>query len=136
MGARTCVVLAIVAASCAARTDVETWTAAPPPAANQVGRVESVREVATENTAAASAGAVLGGLLGGIVTSSTGLSMLFGVVIGGVTGAVIAPMPPKSVYEVLVRFDDGSTRTYDYDKVAPFAPGDRVIVGESGLVRG
>jgi hypothetical protein len=37
---------------------------------------------------------------------------------------------------VSVRFDDGSAAIFDYGGASPFAPGDRVVVLDSGLARG
>ncbi|MCM2288825.1 MAG: glycine zipper 2TM domain-containing protein [Sulfuritalea sp.] len=114
--------------------------ATPPPAiCNECGVVESVREVAVEPKGSGG-GAIAGGLLGGIIANQIGKGTTrdIATVLGAVGGAYAGNHIEKSVkeskrYDVLVRFEDGSTRSFSSESVPAWQSGDRVRL-QNGLL--
>jgi outer membrane lipoprotein SlyB len=111
--------------------------AAAAPAKNwcgSCGNVESVREINTRAEGSglgAAGGAVLGGLLGNQVGSGHGrqLATVAGAVGGAVMGnQVEGNMKATHSYEIRVRLDDGSSRTFNQQSVPGWNEGDRVKV--------
>lgn len=111
--------------------------AAPAPVAavcRDCGVVESVREVAREGEASglgAVAGGVLGAVLGNQVGGGRGKDVA--TVLGGVGGAVAGHQIEKSRnrqvdYEIVVRFDDGTSRVMTQPTQPAWRQGDRVRV--------
>ncbi len=98
------------------------------------GVIESVREVAREGEASglgAVAGGVLGAVLGNQVGGGRGKDVA--TVLGGVGGAVAGHQIEKSRnrqvdYEIVVRFDDGSSRVMTQPTQPAWRQGDRVRV--------
>ncbi|MGV7210214.1 glycine zipper 2TM domain-containing protein [Oxalobacteraceae bacterium A2-2] len=109
--------------------------AAPAPAVcGNCGVVESVREIQTRaqgSGVGAAGGAILGGLLGNQVGSGHGrqLATVAGAVGGAVAGNQIeGNMKATRSYEIVVRMDNGKTRTL-HQKAAPaFRSGDAVRI--------
>ncbi|MDE2595016.1 MAG: glycine zipper 2TM domain-containing protein [Burkholderiales bacterium] len=122
----------------AARHTTETAQGAQPgqpqaaPVCDYCGTVDSVRAVQQEGQGSG-VGAVAGGVLGGVVgnqmgkgSGKTALTIL-GAIGGGVAGNEIEKhQKAETVYDVTVRMDDGSMRTFK-QKTAP-ATGSRVEV--------
>lgn len=114
--------------------------ATPPPAiCSECGVVESVREVAVEPKGSGG-GAIAGGLLGGIIANQIGKGTTrdIATVLGAVGGAYAGNHIEKSVkeskrYDVVVRFEDGSTRSFSSDSVPAWQSGDRVRL-QNGLL--
>ena len=114
--------------------------AAPAPAiCSECGVVESVREVALEPKGSGG-GAVAGGLLGGIIANQIGKGTTrdIATLLGAVGGAYAGNHIEKSVkeskrYDVLVRFEDGSSRTFSSESVPAWQSGDRVRL-QNGLL--
>ncbi|SCU75996.1 Outer membrane lipoprotein SlyB (fragment) [Cupriavidus necator] len=84
-------------------------------------------------------GAVVGGLLGNQVGKGNG--RIVGTVVGAVGGGVAGNQIEKTVskdthYEVRVRMDDGSHRTFTYEKDPAVQPGERVHLENGALMRG
>lgn len=98
------------------------------------GVVESVREVAREGDASglgAVAGGVLGAVLGNQVGGGRGKDVA--TVLGGVGGALAGHQIEKSRnrqvdYEIVVRFDDGTSRVMTQPTPPAWRQGDRVKV--------
>lgn len=96
------------------------------------GVVEAINEVTTvpDGTGAGGvAGGVVGGLLGNQIGKGNGrtAATILGVVGGAVAGNQIEKtMKKKLSYEVVVRFDDGTTRTFPSDTPPAWREGDRV----------
>ncbi|MFD2365911.1 glycine zipper 2TM domain-containing protein [Pseudoduganella sp. GCM10020061] len=103
------------------------------------GNIESVRKVTTRargTGVGAAGGAVLGGLLGNQVGGGTGRDIA--TVAGAVGGAVIGNqvegnMKATTRYEVRVRLDDGSERTFTRDTAPPWRNGQRVRIVNGGI---
>jgi outer membrane lipoprotein SlyB len=111
--------------------------AAAAPAKNwcsNCGNVESVREItqrAQGSGVGAAGGAILGGLLGNQVGSGHGrqLATVAGAVGGAVVGnQVEGNMKASHSYEIRVRLDDGSSRTFHQQNAPGWHTGDRVRV--------
>jgi outer membrane lipoprotein SlyB len=108
----------------------------PPPA--RVGTVESLREV-VEQKDPSGAGLLVGGLVGGglgsLIGSGTGRTVA--TVVGAVGGAYAGNRIEKSqgqvVYQVGIKYDDGSWATIRQAAPTGLRIGDRVRVTEYGL---
>lgn len=102
------------------------------------GNVESVREITTRAKGSglgAAGGAVLGGLLGNQIGDGSGRKIA--TVAGAVGGAVVGNqvegnMKATRSYEVRVRLDDGSSRTFTQQS-ANWSAGDRVRIVDGQL---
>jgi outer membrane lipoprotein SlyB len=114
---------------------------APPPGAEpprpfcrNCGVIESVREVEKKNAGVGS-GTVIGGIAGGVLGNQIGRGngrsamTVLGAIGGAVAGHEIEKNTnkPKS-YEIVVRFEDGSTQLITQDAPPPWRSGDRVRV--------
>jgi outer membrane lipoprotein SlyB len=103
------------------------------------GNVESIREITTRargSGVGAGAGAILGGLLGNQVGSGRGRSLA--TVAGAVGGAVMGNQVEGNMhayhsYEIRVRLDDGSLRTFHQRSVPAWRTGDRVRIVKGTL---
>jgi outer membrane lipoprotein SlyB len=114
---------------------------APRPVYAEFGRVENIGviQIAQRQTGA---GAVLGAVIGGIVGNSVGRGMGravatgAGVVGGAVAGDVIEGRTrhDDEVFRVQVRFDNGSVRDFDFQRIDDLRVGDRVKF-ENGQVQ-
>jgi len=84
------------------------------------------------------AGGVLGGVLGHQVGGGRGkdLATVAGAVGGAYAGnAVEKNIKTKTVYQVVVKLEDGQTRTFSYNAVSAFRVGDKIKVTDGKLVR-
>ena len=117
--------------------------AAPPPAiCRECGVVETVTEVPVQ-AKASGGGAVAGGIIGGIVGNQIGkgttrdIATVLGAVGGAYAGNHIEKSSKESKrYDVVVRFEDGSTRTFSSDSPPAWHIGDRVRLQNGGLTAG
>ena len=118
--------------------------AAPAPAEPAIcptcGVVSSVRAVEQKGQGTgigAVGGAVAGGVLGHQMGGGRGRDVMtvIGAVAGGLGGHEIEKNVRKVVkHEVSVRFEDGSTRSFTYDKTPMFRSGDHVRLAQGELV--
>lgn len=103
------------------------------------GNIESVRKVTTRargTGVGAAGGAVLGGLLGNQIGGGRGrdLATVAGAVGGAVVGnQVEGNMRATTSYQVRVRMDDGSVRTFNRETAPPYRNGERVRIVNGGL---
>jgi outer membrane lipoprotein SlyB len=103
------------------------------------GNVESVRTVthrAQGSGVGAAGGAILGGLLGNQVGSGHGrqLATVAGAVGGAVMGnQVEGNMKASTSYEIRVRLDDGTLRTFHQQSAPQWRTGDRVRIVKGSL---
>lgn len=113
--------------------------AVTPPICHECGTVESIREVVAKGEGSplgAIAGGVLGGVLGHQVGRGSGKDLA--TIAGAVGGAFAGHEVEKNVrtntqYQVAVRFDDGSVRSYTLAN-ANWRTGDRVRLANGNLV--
>jgi outer membrane lipoprotein SlyB len=103
------------------------------------GNVESIRQIshrAEGSGLGAAGGAVLGGLLGNQVGGGTGrtLATAAGAIGGAVVGnQVEGNMKATHTYEIRVRLDDGSQRTFNQSAAPSWSTGDRVKIVKGRL---
>jgi outer membrane lipoprotein SlyB len=103
------------------------------------GNVESVRTITTRahgSGVGAAGGAILGGLLGNQVGSGHGrqLATVAGAVGGAVVGnQVEGNMNANTSYEIRVRLDDGTLRTFHQQSTPRWRHGDRVRIVKGSL---
>jgi outer membrane lipoprotein SlyB len=113
-----------------------------PAICNECGVVDAVREVAVEPKGSGG-GAVAGGVVGGILGNQIGKGTTrdIATVLGAVGGAFAGNHIEKSVkeakrYDVIVRFEDGSTRTFSSETPPQWQSGDRVRLQNGVLTAG
>ena len=106
----------------------------PPAPCHDCGVIEAVREV-THDGEGSGLGAVAGGVVGGVVGNQIGngrgrdLATLAGIVGGAMAGHQIEKTQRKTAqYEIVVRFDDNSTRKFTQDQPSAWQPGECVKV--------
>jgi outer membrane lipoprotein SlyB len=103
------------------------------------GNIESIRAIKTRargSGVGAAGGALLGGLLGNQVGSGHGrqLATVAGAVGGAVMGnQVEGNMKADTSYEIRVRLDDGTLRTFHQHSAPPWRTGDRVRIVKGTL---
>jgi len=103
------------------------------------GNVESIRQITTRaqgSGVGAAGGAILGGLLGNQVGSGHGrqLATVAGAVGGAVMGnQVEGNMKANHSYEIRVRLDDGTLRTFHQQSAPQWRTGDRVRIVKGSL---
>ena len=108
----------------------------PPPA--RAGTVESIREV-VEQKDPSGAGLIVGGLVGGglgsLVGSGTGrtVATVVGALGGAYAGNRIEKSQSQVVYQIGVKYDDGSWATIRQAAPAGLRIGDRVRVTDQGV---
>jgi len=121
------------------------YAAAPAPApkvCNNCGVVEAIHEVNTRASGSgvgAAGGAVVGGLLGNQVGGGHGKQVA--TVLGAIGGAVAGNQIEGSVratrsYNIVVRLDNGKTRTVHQTAAPGWRQGDRVRIVNGGLRAG
>lgn len=104
------------------------------PICNECGVIDSISEIKKEGQGSgggAIGGAVVGGVLGHQVGRGTGrdLATVLGAIGGGLAGnAIEKKAKTSSEFRIVVRFEDGSTRTYPSATVPSWRIGDKVKV--------
>jgi len=122
-----------------ARSSTQAKQSAPARCA-ECGVIDSIREVTTKGEGSGLGvigGAVVGGLLGNQVGAGSGKDVA--TVAGAVGGAVAGNQIEKSVkstksYDIIVRFEDGSSRVIHEENATAWRPGDQVKV-INGVIR-
>ena len=106
---------------------------------NNCGNIESIRQIKTRaqgSGVGAAGGAILGGLLGNQLGGGHGrqLATVAGAVGGAVVGnQVEGNMKADVSYEIRVRLDDGTLRTFHQHSAPPWRTGDRVRIVKGAL---
>jgi len=108
-------------------------TSRPVPVYAEFGRVENIGYVQTSQRTSG-AGAILGAVIGGVIGNQFGhgggkaRATGAGVVGGAVAGNAIEGRNRRDdeVYRVQVRFDNGSVRDFDFQRIDYLRIGDRV----------
>lgn len=110
----------------------------------QYGQVQSIEVVRSEQQAPGATGAVLGAVIGGVLGNQVGsgsgrAAATAGGVIGGamIGNEIEKRRQPAAgeVVRVLIRFDNGSTRYFDYAQSVDLRVGDRVRVENDRVSR-
>jgi outer membrane lipoprotein SlyB len=108
----------------------------PPPA--RVGTVESINQVVEEKSPSG-AGLVVGGLVGGglgsLIGSGTGrtVATVVGAAGGAYAGNQVEKKQGQMVWQIGVRYDDGSSATIRQAQPTNLRIGDRVRVSDTGV---
>lgn len=110
------------------------------PVCNDCGIIESVREVSTPAEGSglgAVAGGVVGGLLGKQVGKGNGSNVA--AIVGALGGAYAGNQAEKHYraekhYEVTVRMDDGTSRTYTQETAPRWRSGERIRLSNGNLL--
>ena len=113
----------------------------PKPICRECGVIESVRAVQKQDAPSgvgAAAGGVLGGVVGHQVGSGRGRDLM--TVVGAVGGAIAGHQVEKArktttIYEINVRFEDGTSQRITQGEPPVFREGDRVRM-VNGALRG
>lgn len=112
---------------------------AAPAICRECGVVESVREIPVE-AKGSGGGAVAGGIVGGVIGNQWGRGATrdIATVLGAIGGAYAGNHIEKSIkeskrYDISVRFEDGSTRSFSSDSLPTWHVGDRVRL-QNGLL--
>lgn len=126
----------------ASRESAYPVAAAAPVRCNECGVVETVHEVSVEPKGSGG-GAIAGGLVGGLIANQIGKGATrdIATVLGAIGGAYAGNHIEKSVkeskrYDVVVRFEDGSKRTFSSDSAPAWHNGDRVRLQNGALTMG
>lgn len=113
--------------------------AAAPPVCKECGSVTGIREI-NKPGKASGIGAVAGGVLGGVLGRQLGGSShrTAGTVVGAAGGAVAGHLIEKKaregkVFEIGVRFDDGTSRVFTQETHPSWAQGSRVKLVNGAL---
>ncbi|HZT54829.1 MAG TPA: glycine zipper 2TM domain-containing protein [Burkholderiaceae bacterium] len=130
-----------VLAGCVVAPPRERVVYAPQPAQRQVpvyaeyGRVENIGYVQVAQRPSG-AGAVLGAVIGGVVGNrfgegagralATGVGAVGGAVVGNAIENQNRNLRDGEVYRVQVRFDNGTVRDFDFQRIDDLRIGDRV----------
>jgi len=117
--------------ACVVREERVTYPQAAPVA--EFGQVQNIGYVVV-STRPSGAGAVLGAIVGGVIGHQVGggagnaLATGAGIVGGAVTGSLIEGRSRRDdeAYRVLVRFDNGRLREFDFMNIGDLKIGDRV----------
>ncbi len=111
------------------------------PACRDCGVVDSIREIKVEGQGTgvgAVGGAVVGGLLGNMVGAGRGkaLATVAGAVGGGLGGNAIEKNVRSEIeHQMVVRLDNGGTRTFTQVSPFPYREGERVRVVDGHVER-
>src|SRR4249920_2868462 len=101
--------------------------------------VESIRQVVEHKNSSSPLGMIAGGLIGGGLGSLVGggsgrtAATIIGAVGGGYVGHNIQNSQTQTVYEISVKYDNGTWGSIRQTTSPPFRIGDRVLVTDKGL---
>ena len=101
--------------------------------------VESIREVVQQKSNSSPLGMIAGGLIGGGIGSLFGAgsgrtaATIVGALGGGYIGHNLEKSQTQMVYEIAVKYDDGTWGTIRQSSSPPFHIGDRVLVTDRGV---
>ncbi len=111
------------------------------PICNSCGTVSSVRAIEQQGSQGSGVGAVAGAVLGGVLGNQVGggsgrsLATVAGAIGGGYAGNSIEKRTnTRTIYEISVRMENGTTRTFTPSGQPGWRAGDRVRVVDGNLV--
>jgi outer membrane lipoprotein SlyB len=130
------IVLASLGPACAT-TAMDVANPPPQPGYALYGQVASVNQTYEHVQGDPGGGALAGAVIGGVLGTALG-GRGFGTFVGATEGAMIGAHASSGgyanpVFHVVVRFDDGSLRTFVYRNQLPFRPGEYVVWTAQGL---
>ncbi len=110
-------------------------------ACNNCGTVVDVKTVKKDGEASG-AGAVVGGVLGGVLGHQVGSGRgnTAATVVGAGAGAYAGHQVEKNqkattTYQVVVKLEEGNTRTFNFDNPTRYQVGDKIKIVDKKLVR-
>ena len=118
----------------------EGGVASPPPSTgcSDCGVVQSVRAVEQKGQSSG-AGAVIGGVAGGVLGHQIGsgrgntVATIAGVGVGALAGNEVEKQAKKTTsWNVVIRMDNGATRSFNYSAEPSVREGDRVKLVDNG----
>ena len=101
--------------------------------------IESIRQIVEKKNSSSPLGMIAGGLIGGGLGSLVGggngrtAATIIGALGGGYLGNNIEKSQTQVVYEIGVKYDNGTWGTIRQTASPPFRIGDRVLVTDQGL---
>ena len=101
--------------------------------------IESIRQVVEHKNKPTGLGMIAGGLIGGGLGSLIGggsgrtAATILGAVGGGYVGHNLEKSETQVVYEISVKYDNGTWGTVRQSSSPPFRIGDRVLVTDRGM---
>ena len=111
------------------------------PKCDSCGTVTDVKTVKKEGEASG-VGAVAGGVLGGVIGHQVGSGRgnTAATIVGAGAGAYAGHQVEKSqksttTYQVIVKMEDGKSRTFNFSKETSYRVGDKVKIVEGKLTR-
>jgi outer membrane lipoprotein SlyB len=125
---------ALGAAGCAQQPAYQVYNQPAP----RIGTVESIQQVDKQKYASG-AGAIVGGLVGGGLGSLVGggsgktAAIIVGAIGGGLVGNEMQKNQTELIWEIGIRYDDGSYGTITQTQSPGLRIGDRVRVTDTGL---
>ena len=134
---RAAVTLTLVALTLAGCAQQPSYQVVNAPVA-RTGTVESVRE-SVEQKSPSGLGLIAGGLIGGglgsLVGGGTGrtVATVVGALGGGFVGNELERNQSQVVFEISVRYDDGTWATIRQNSPTGLRVGDRVVVTDNGI---
>ena len=107
---------------------------APVPVYYEQGRVRSIEVIPVASRGSSGGGAVLGAIIGGVIGHQVGggtgkaLATGAGAIGGAVAGNAIEMRNKRDdeIFRVSVRFDNGSVRSFDFQRIDDLRVGDQV----------
>ncbi|MBX9809990.1 MAG: glycine zipper 2TM domain-containing protein [Burkholderiales bacterium] len=120
--------------------DEPTRVASAPRSCANCGRVEAINAIQQAGEGSglgAVAGGVIGGILGNQVGAGSGrtAATVVGAGAGAYAGHEIEKQVKKTLrYDVVVRLDDGTSRTFSYQTEPAFRAGDRIKIIDGAIV--
>jgi outer membrane lipoprotein SlyB len=132
----TALLLPLLLGACTTtRETTTTWEGYGPP--ERLGEVAWVRETVKDEQGNPVGGAVLGAAVGGLFGEAVGghaPGALVGAAGGAAAGAALSKgSGEERLYDVGVRFEDGSTQVFRFPNASPFVVGERVAVSDNRL---
>ncbi len=110
-------------------------------ACTDCGTVTDVKTIKKEGEASGG-GAVLGGVVGGVLGHQVGSGRgnTAATVAGAAGGAYVGHQVEKNknattTYQVLIKMDDGTNRTFNFSSATSYKAGDKVKIVDKKLVR-
>ncbi len=132
-------IFAILVAACACLPAVSAQAQSYSVSAARPATIESIRDVVEHKDSSSPLGMIAGGVIGGGIGSLFGggngrtAATIVGAIGGGYVGNNIQKSQTHTVYEISVKYDNGSWGTIRQTASPPFRIGDRVLVTDQGL---
>jgi outer membrane lipoprotein SlyB len=131
--------VALLAAACASLPSAQAQPPGYSVSSARPATIESIRQIVEHKDGSSPLGMIAGGLIGGGLGSLVGggsgrtAATILGALGGGYIGHNIQQSQTHVVYEISVKYDNGTWGTIRQISSPPFRIGDRVLVTDQGL---